>query len=137
MTNNIELLKEHDVFNAIGVCAWCGEETGKFAFLDNLPNDEKSPVHMILNYDPCDECRKEWRGHIVCIEVTEIPPNKDALPILIHEDIQLYPTSRHFCVPFEDAKEIGVSIDEIKDPINDFGIGLVYTETFAKAFPDE
>lgn len=53
---NIPISEKHGVNPSIVVCFWCGKETNEIALLGRLPNDAEAPRHVVINYEPCEEC---------------------------------------------------------------------------------
>lgn len=81
-------MKKNDVKT---VCLFCGK--GK----DNSPivkvRDMKNiPQRVMVDYEPCAECKKEWDKGIPLIEVTTEPTHKGQPPI--SDGVNVYPTGR-------------------------------------------
>lgn len=129
MAKNITLSKEHGLNPTIGVCAWCGKETGEIALLGKLPGDKEAPKYSFFDYNPCDECKQKWENAVICIEVTTTRPNDNRPPISIHDGKELYPTMKYVGITPEAAERIGI-LSENKRPV------LMNTELFAKIFAD-
>ena len=100
MSKEIPVSEKHGLNPTLGVCFWCGKHTGEIALLGKLPNDAKAPKEMVLNYDPCDECIKQFNSGVLVIEVTQNgeknqPPIKDTF----------YPTGRYVVMRPEAFKD--------------------------------
>ena len=92
----MRLNKEHGLNPTCCTCFWCGEDTGELALLGDSYKGE-APMHMVLNYEPCDACKGVFAQGILLIQTTERavddrPPINDG-----H-----YPTGRH-AVVYEEA----------------------------------
>lgn len=98
MSKSIRISPKHGANPALPVCFWCGQETGELALLGYLKNDAQAPQHIVLDYEPCDQCKALWDQGVVLIEVSETPLTPKRPPI---QD-NLYPTGRS-CILKEDA----------------------------------
>lgn len=101
MTNSIRLSEKHGLNPTIPVCFFCGKPRNEIALMGKLPNDAEAPKNLIIDYEPCDECKEIMSQGVTCIEVTheaidERPP--------IQED--LYPTGRWCIITNEAGKRI-------------------------------
>lgn len=92
--SSIKISKKHGVNPTIPVCAWCGKEKNEVALLGYIKGDIEAPRNMILNYEPCDECKKSWSQGVAVIEVVRTPRETGHLPIA--KDV--YPTGRMIVV---------------------------------------
>lgn len=102
MSNGIKLSPKHGVNPTIPVCFFCGEEKNEVALLGKIGDGRKNedfeaPMHMVLNYEPCDKCKEQWSKGVAVIEVTETPFPDGRPPI----QKNLYPTGRHVVIRTE------------------------------------
>lgn len=88
--DGIRISEKHGVNPTLGVCAWCGEETGEIAMLGYLPGDVEAPKHTVLSYAPCEECKKKWEQGVAIIEVSRRPRHENQPEIVEGA----YPTGR-------------------------------------------
>jgi hypothetical protein len=65
---NIRLSDNHGVNPSLGVCFWCGGDTGDILLLGRLPGDEPAPMRAVYSYLPCATCQADWQKGIVLIE---------------------------------------------------------------------
>lgn len=117
MSNGIEISPKHGLNPTIPVCFWCGKEKNEIALLGRIrekttnrfganvtkrDSDLEAPRRMVLDYEPCDECKKWWDSGVAVIEVQETPINPD------QPEIQkgLYPTSRFAVLTVEGADSV-------------------------------
>lgn len=73
MSKGIKVSPKHGVNPTLGICAFCGKETGEIALLGKLPGDAEAPRQMVLSYEPCEECKKQWAQGVAIIEVSQYP----------------------------------------------------------------
>lgn len=65
----IRLHREFGVNPTRPVCFWCGEDTGKIALL-GAAYKGKAPRSMVMNYEPCAECKTNMALGICVAEAT-------------------------------------------------------------------
>lgn len=73
MSKGIRVSEKHGVNPTLGICAFCGKETGEIALLGRLAGDKEAPKHTILSYEPCKECKEQWAQGVAIIEVSNFP----------------------------------------------------------------
>lgn len=118
--DSIRLSEKHGLNPTIGVCFWCGKETGELALLGYLgKGDPEAPRHTVLNYDPCPACAEKWKQGVAFIEVTDAPETN-------RPEIQdgYYPTGHYVVLKKEAAERLGVDSPRV----------LVDEETFTRLF---
>lgn len=117
MSKGIEISPKHGLNPTIPVCFWCGKEKNEIALLGRIrekttnrfganvtkrDSDIEAPRRTVLDYEPCDECRKMWDNGVAVLEVQQTPimPNQP--------EIQkgLYPTSRFVVMTVEGADRV-------------------------------
>lgn len=117
MSKEIEISPKHGLNPTIPVCFWCGKEKNEIALLGRIrektknryganvtkrDSDIEAPRRMVIDYEPCDECKKMWESGVAVIEVQQTPtmPNQP--------EIQkgLYPTGRLVVVTVEGAYRV-------------------------------
>lgn len=115
--NGIEISPKHGLNPTIPVCFWCGKEKNEIALLGRIREKTKdhfgsntvvrgsvieAPRRMVLDYEPCDECKKMWESGVAVLEVQQTPtmPNQP--------EIQkgIYPTGRFAVVTVEGADRV-------------------------------
>lgn len=101
---SIRLSEKHGLNPCIPVCFFCGKEKNEVALLGKLKDDAEAPMHAIIDYEPCDECKKAMASGILMIGVKPTPSMDNQPPI----SRDLYPT----------GKWIVVSEDFIRNNIN-------------------
>lgn len=94
---NIRISPKYGVNPTIPVCFFCGEEKNEVALLGRIgkgKNDIEAPHHMILDYEPCEECKKKMDTGITLIEITDTPNSENQSPIAT----DAYPTGNWWVV---------------------------------------
>lgn len=110
----IKISKKHGVNPCIPVCAWCGKEKNEVALLGYLKGDVEAPRNAIINYEPCDECKKQWSQGVAVIEVVRTPREEGQLAITK----DTYPTGRMLVVKehvFNDKFHAGKVVFALKE----------------------
>ena len=78
-------IEEHDGLNTNIRCRWCGEKIQEM-YIPKLKNGrDGKPYDIIVNYEPCEKCRKNWNTMVICIETSFEEPYEDCLPISVTE----------------------------------------------------
>lgn len=96
---------KQDGFSTIINCRWCGEKSTEAYIPEFKDGENGKPVEIILNYEPCDKCKKVWADMVILIEVTDVELYKDCLPITTVNNTPLFPTGRHVGVTEAAAQE--------------------------------
>lgn len=108
MSNDIKLSPKYGVNPTIPVCFWCGKEKNEIALLGRISGksrreDIEAPRHMVLDYEPCDECKKNRQLGVTVIEATETPNTEGQPPI---DKYDHFPTGRYCVLKTEAADRI-------------------------------
>lgn len=78
----LKLSDQHGVNPTISVCFFCEKDKG-VALLGKLKGDVKAPKRVLMDYQPCDECRKKMSVGTTVIEVVTtdngLPPIKEGV----------------------------------------------------------
>lgn len=82
---------------AMTVCFWCNLPKGAIRTL----NDEWGGEPFVVDYTPCDNCKRRWKRGVVIIEITTRDP-KDGRPTIING---MWPTGRVFVMTIYGAKK--------------------------------
>lgn len=86
-----------------------------------LPGDKEAPKEVVMEYEPCEACKENWKNGVALVEVTSTPNTKEQPPM----QKDAYPTGRYFVV----------SKDALNTEIPG-GIALVIKEEFEVMFAD-
>ena len=81
--SGIRVSQKHGVNATIPICAWCGKQKNEIALLGKLPGDAEAPHNVILDYEPCDECKAQWEQGVAIIEVSTRPVAEGQPPIAL------------------------------------------------------
>lgn len=121
---SIELSPKYGVNPTIPVCFWCGKEKNEIALMGRVrkkdtrntaygtrstrtvDNDVEMPMHVVLNYEPCDCCKEQFKQGVQLIECTNFPV--DERPALSKDDSgnSVYPTGRTIVLKPEAAQRM-------------------------------
>ena len=84
MSKGIKISPQHGLNPTIPVCMFCGKEKNEVALLGKIGGrneDIEAPRSMILDYEPCDECKEKIGDGILVIGV--VPRNgRNIMPIM-------------------------------------------------------
>lgn len=113
--SDITLSPRYGVNPTIPVCFWCGEETGEIVLMGHVGDgrkheDVEMPMHMILNYEPCEECQKMMDMGITVMEATDIPNEVSKVEL----QRNVYPTGRWVVIKPEAAQRVFDNIGDAK-----------------------
>ena len=94
MSKSIKVSPKHGLNPTIPVCFFCGKEKNEIALLGKIDReDSEAPRKVILNFEPCDECKEKFAQGVLLIEVTQTP-TYIGMPIADNA----YPTGRYVVV---------------------------------------
>lgn len=97
MSNNVKLSPTHGVNPSIPICFWCGKEKNQVALLGKIDKkDSEAPKRIIMDYEPCNECKELFSKGIQVIGVSEKPIMENMFPIMVQEDKEFFPTGAMF-----------------------------------------
>lgn len=117
MSRGIEVSPKHGLNPTIPVCFWCGKEKNEIALLGRIRektknryganvtvpgSDIKAPMKMVLDYEPCDDCKSLWDSGVAVLEVQQSPISPGQPEI----QVGIYPTSRFAVITVEGANNI-------------------------------
>lgn len=117
MSKGIEVSPKHGVNPTIPVCFWCGQDKGEIALLGRVRekdhngravrgSDLEAPMKMVLDYEPCDCCKEQFRQGVQLIECSTSAP--DGRPPLSKDECgnEVFPTGRTVVMKEEAAQRI-------------------------------
>ena len=95
MSKSIRLSPNHGVNPTIPLCFWCGKQKNEIALMGKINRaDDEAPRNCYLDYEPCDECKKNFDAGVAIIEASYHPNSDGQLPIVSDAGINAYPTGR-------------------------------------------
>lgn len=105
----ITISPKHGLNPTLGVCFFCGEDTGELALCgrvrDGKDNDKEMPMRTVLSYQPCDKCVQKFSSGVLLIAVQPRPI--DGRPeITIRDGVHLYPTGDHIVLKAKAASRL-------------------------------
>lgn len=119
MGRGVRLSKKYGVNPTIPVCFWCGKERNEIAFMGRIGReDREAPMHSVIDYEPCDECKKIFDAGILLVGVTE--KSKDKRPAIGKNERgkKLFPTGA-YCVVTREWVTENISADFAEEVINE------------------
>lgn len=128
----VKLSPKYGVNPTIPVCFWCGEERGEIALLGHIGNGRKhedfeAPMHMVLDYEPCEKCRENMSLGFTVMEATTAP--NSVTNVQIQKGV--YPTGRYAVITMDAAARIFDGVDTSKKK------AFVDTEIFNGLFAND
>lgn len=104
---NIKISPRYGLNPTIPVCFWCGEERGEIALMGRIGNGKKNedfeaPRYAVLDFEPCDSCKKFMELGFTLIEATAAPNSRTNVAM---QD-GVYPTGRYVVIRTAKAMEI-------------------------------
>lgn len=102
MSRNLTLHPKHGLNPTMSLCFWCGNETGEIVMLGNAFKGE-APRTMVLGYNPCPSCAKNFATGVTIIEVSDRPLKENQPPM--DREGNAYPTGRLFVVNADSFSE--------------------------------
>ena len=102
MSKSIKVSPKHGLNPCMPVCFFCGETKNEIALLGRIGGKEdlEAPMKAILDYEPCEECKKKFAEGVLLVEVTDYP-NMEGQPMIAKN---AYPTGRYSVVRPEALK---------------------------------
>lgn len=128
MNKNILLSPRYGANPTIPLCFWCGKERMEVALLGRIHNSEcddlEAPRHMVIDYEPCEECKNNMSLGFTVIEATTTPNS------VTNMEIQkgVYPTGRAMIITTEAAHRV------FKNLAHDISKAFVDVELFTQLF---
>ncbi len=103
----ITLSPKYGVNPTIPVCFWCGEEKNEIALLGRIGDGRKredfeAPMHMVLDYEPCDKCKANMSMGFTIMEATNRPNSVTNIQM----QSGVYPTGRFAVIRKEAAQRM-------------------------------
>lgn len=119
MSKNIKVSPKHGVNPSIPTCFWCGNPKKELALMGRMDKkDSKAPKYIVLDYEPCDECKKLFSNGIHVVGCSNEPTAKGQFPMLDSESVKLYPTGAMFVAKEEWVKDF-LKANDSEDMIPD------------------
>lgn len=78
--------------NTQTICLYCGKDKSIFPLI----HLKKPPEKVIIDYEPCSECKKRWNEGVPVLEVTHTPTTNGQPSIGVDADGKsVYPTGAY------------------------------------------
>lgn len=106
-SNEIRVSPKYGLNPTMPICFWCGKERGDIAIMGRIGDGRKhedieAPRHMVIDYEPCDECKRNMALGFTVIEATTAPNSVTSVQI----QNGVFPTGRFVVVKREAATRI-------------------------------
>lgn len=106
---SIKLSPKHGLNPTIPICFFCGKDKNEIVLAGKInKNDDEMPMHTIIDYEPCNECKAKMDKGITLIEATTKPANPNQPPI----QNGIYPTGK-WCVVTENFIKNNINSEEM------------------------
>lgn len=113
-SNEIRVSPKYGLNPTMPICFWCGKERGDIAIMGRIGDGRKhedieAPRHMVIDYEPCDECKRNMALGFTVIEATTAPNSVTSVEI----QRGVFPTGRFIVIKPEAAGRIfeGINLD--------------------------
>lgn len=98
--SRLRLHSKHGLNPTIPTCFWCGKDKNEIALLGAKYPGE-APMHMVVDYQPCEDCQAKMAQGVTLIEASPRPRgNQPAI------QKGAYPTGRWWVITHEAARRI-------------------------------
>lgn len=94
-SREIKISPKHGVNPTIPICFFCGKEKNEIALLGKIGGrgeDLEAPRHMVLDYEPCDDCKAQMNMGVALIVISEEQPGDNRPPLKAMDGKNVYPT---------------------------------------------
>ena len=112
MSKGIKLSPKHGVNPSMDLCFWCGQPKdiilcGRMHEKKGDRTDVEAPKGMVMNLEPCDECKENFKLGVQIVEVTDDGSrfkNDLAFSIRAEDNKVKWPTGRFVVMKAESIK---------------------------------
>lgn len=99
MSESIKLSPKHGLNPTIPICFFCGEPRNEVALLGKMPArkeqvrtsygtkdvvkdpDPEAPMHSVIDFEPCDECKAKFAQGYTALGVSSVPVIQNQPPV--------------------------------------------------------
>lgn len=92
--SSIKVSPKYGVNPTILVCFFCGKPKNEIALMGKMGGrgeDLEAPRNMVLDYEPCDECKEMMSKGVALIVVSDKQPEDKRPPMTAQGDQKVYP----------------------------------------------
>lgn len=92
--SSIKMSPKYGVNPTISVCFFCGKPKNEIALMGKIGGrgkDLEAPRNMVLDYEPCDECKEMMSKGVALIVVSDKQPEDKRPPMTAQGDQKVYP----------------------------------------------
>lgn len=135
MDKSIKLSPKYGANPTMCTCFFCGKDTGEIALLGHIPErnqngraipntDVEAPHRMIMDYNPCEECKEQMNRGITLIGITDRAPDNRPAICRSESGEPFYPSGK-WAVVTEDAVRALFKPDAAEGIINNRGANVL------------
>ena len=106
MSRSIKMSKKHGLNPCIPICPFCGQEKNELALLGYIKGDKKAPKSAVMDLEPCDTCRENWKKGVPLIRVSYACPVEGMPPISKQDGKPVYLTGSCAGITKDAAKRL-------------------------------
>lgn len=106
MSKSIRVSKKHGLNPCIPICPFCGQEKNELALLGYIKGDKEAPKSAIINLEPCDTCKENWKKGVPLIRVSHACPAEGMPPISKPDGKPVYLTGNYVVITKDAAKRL-------------------------------
>lgn len=81
MGKSIRVSPKHGLNPAMSRCFFCGGPKNDLVLFGRLKSDAKAPQNVVMDYEPCEVCKKKFEAGILLIGATETPNYEGQPPL--------------------------------------------------------
>jgi len=91
--SSIKISPKHGVNPTIPVCFFCGKPKNEIALMGRMGGKEdiEAPRNLVLDYEPCDECKEHMSKGVALIVVSDRQPEDKRPPMTAQGNQKVYP----------------------------------------------
>lgn len=92
--SSIKVSPKYGVNPTIPVCFFCGKPKNEIALMGKMGGrgeDLEAPRNMVIDYEPCDECKEMMSKGVALIVVSDKQPEDKRPPMTAQGDQKVYP----------------------------------------------
>lgn len=92
--SSIKVSPKYGVNPTIPVCFFCGKLKNEIALMGKMGGrgeDLEAPRNMVIDYEPCDECKEMMSKGVALIVVSDKQPEDKRPPMTAQGDQKVYP----------------------------------------------
>lgn len=92
--SGVKISPKYGVNPTIPCCFFCGKPKNEIALLGKIGGrgeDLEAPKNVVLDYEPCDECKENMSKGVALIVVSDVQPEDNRPPMTAQGGKKVYP----------------------------------------------